>query len=34
MITDRTLDVFFVRLWGFSFTITLRQKLKGVLGRR
>ena len=28
--TDRTLDVAFSRLKGFSFTITLRQRPKGV----
>ena len=28
--TDRTLDVVFSRFRGFSFTITLRQRLKGV----
>ena len=30
--TDRTLDVVFSRFRGFSFTITLRQKPKGVTG--
>ena len=29
-ITDRTLDIVFLRFLGFSFTITLRQKPKGV----
>ena len=30
MTIDRTLDVVFSRFRGFSFTITLRQKTKGV----
>ena len=33
-ITDRTLNVVFLRFRGFSFTITQRQKLKGVPRRR
>ena len=32
--TDRTLDVVFSRFRGFSFTITLRQRLKGVTRMR
>ena len=30
---DRTLDVVFSRFWGFSYTITLRQKFKRVTRR-